>query len=416
MSYLASPPETPISIDGGVEYQYVIAQQGALSMSVDADTDFTFVLTAGEPAVLRLTFTGTVLDTPQYKTVTVNLTQTGGTVVTHTPQFLILPTVGHIQRVPNITSVASKSVAPGQALALQVTATLDAPINPGVIAYSASGLPAGLAINSLTGWLDGTAPSTAGFYVITLTATATPLIIPDGGHYSRYFVLVVGTGITPPGTPPPPAFDATSILFDGDYTQPQIAAMPDYEIPFKTDPRVYSYKIKYWQFIASYSEPALGDADASAFGLGGVFVGLVPGSLKQVGGGVVEFQWEYALVPNTRSEFESFVYSYPIILVGAQGGITEMPITTHSRIQFDYFATDDTSTINLPRAPKAFQLLSTIYLLNGLGEYVCGVTPTGAEVLAQDATLKIWKPGIYERQQRFVRWISILELFANAGC
>ncbi len=203
-----------------------------------------------------------------------------------------------------------------------------------------------------------------------------------------------------------------TLLFDGDYTQAQLAGPPNFEIPFKTDPKPYAYKLKYWQLLNYFSEPALGDAGP----LGGGYVGGSPGTFKSVGGGVIEFDREYARVPDTRSEPESFVYSYPIILTGASGGITEMPITTHSRVQFDYFATDDIATIDLPRAPKAFQLLQTIYLLNGLSEYVCTGAATGTEIQAQDATLKVWKPGIYERQTRFVRWIALTELFANAGC
>ncbi len=179
MSYLASPPETPIAIDGGVEYTYVIAQQGAIIAAVVTDADFTFVLSPGEPAALRLTFSGTVTATPQYKTVTVNLTDSSGIVVAHTPQFMILGT-GATQRVPNITTTKGRAVAPGQSVAIQVAAD----ITP--TSYGVSGLPAGLSLNTATGLITGAAPSTDGLYLITLQA------INGEYHYYRYFVLLVG--------------------------------------------------------------------------------------------------------------------------------------------------------------------------------------------------------------------------------
>ena len=203
------------------------------------------------------------------------------------------------------------------------------------------------------------------------------------------------------------------IYYDGDFTVAQIAGPPEFIIPFATDPKPYGYKLKYWQFLNNFEEPALGTAGP----LGGGYVGGSPGTFKSIGGGVIEFEREYANVPDSRSEFESFVYAYPIIIIGAGGGIQEMPLSTHSRIQFDYFATTDPNSIDLPRAPHAVQVINVIYLLNGLGDYVCPPeAETGTEVLAQDATIKIWKPGIYERQQRFVRWIKLTEIFANSGC
>lgn len=203
----------------------------------------------------------------------------------------------------------------------------------------------------------------------------------------------------------------SQLSYDGDYTQAVVAGPPEFEIPFKDDPKEYIYKLPYWQFLNSVSEPALDEPGP----LGGFYVGKSSGASKTIGGGVVEFRREYALVPDTRSEHESFVYSYQIILVGGQGGITEMPTTTQSRLQLDYFHTSDPSSIDLPKAGRAFQLQNTIYMLHGFCDTVLHGT-TGQEILAQDATYKRWKGNIYERQQRFVEWISIADLFANSDC
>ncbi len=412
MSYLADPPETPIAIDGGIPYTYVIAQQGAVTMSVDTDADFTFALTPGEPALLTFTYTGTIQDTPQYKTVTVRLTLPGGTVQTHTPQFQILPTSAP-RRVPNITTSASLSVAPGQAVTAQVTTDISS------TSFAASNLPGTLAVSSTTGFIDGNAPTTSGFYVITLSATGN--VTDTGQHYSRYFVLIVGTGgaVVPP--PAPGIIGGAGTLFDGDYTSPQVAAPAEYEIPFKEDPRIFGYKIKFWQFIANYLEPQVGDADVNTFGLNGTFIGAVPGSIKPIGGGIIEFIWEYALVPSTRSEYESFVYSYQVLLIGygfnapaPPSSIVEVPFSTQSRIQFDYFQTDNPGRdIPLERAPRSMIINGGVYYMNG--SYALYQQPTGTEILATDATYKRWKGNIYERQKRYITWISPSDLLAFNG-
>lgn len=197
-----------------------------------------------------------------------------------------------------------------------------------------------------------------------------------------------------------------SVLFDGDYTTPQQAGLPQYESPFPADPKRYLYSVPYWQFDTDYVPEAIGTAGP----YGGFNVG--DSSPKSVGGGVVEYQRSYALVPDTRSEFESHVYSYQIVLVGAEGGITEIPTTTNSRVQFDYFKTDTPLDIDLPKAPRAVQILNVIYLLHDW--LSVWESPSGTEVLAEDATLHIWKPGIYERKQRFIQWVHYTELIAGS--
>jgi hypothetical protein len=389
VSYLAPAVANPIDIDAGVNYKYCIAQQGATAITVDPATDFALSVNFGSPAMMFVKFTGTPGAIPTYHTITVHLEVPEGT-LTQTLTFRVLPT-SLTQRIPNIITVRSAAVAPSAPVDVAIATDIAATV-------SATSLPAGLTVNG-NGHIVGTAPSSSGFNVITLVAT-------NGAYvYKRYFVLVVGTGGVPGGggggatinwvVPP----DLSGCFFDGDFTQAELAGPPEFEIPFKTDPKPYAYKIPYWQFLSNYDEPALGSAGP----LGGFYVGGTPGSFKSIGGGIIEFRREYALIPDTRSEYESFVYSYQFYfpIIGANG-TAELPLTVNSRIQFDYFQTDDPTTIDLPKAPIMW-VPGVIFFLHDFLSIAS--SPSGTEVLAEDASYKLWKGNIYERHQRFIRWI-----------
>jgi uncharacterized repeat protein (TIGR01451 family) len=99
-----------------------------------------------------------------------------------------------------VTSPGSQSGAEGDAVSLQVHATDTA---GGTLTYSASGLPAGLSINSSTGVVSGTIASGAsGTYTATVTAT--------DGTYSN--TLSFGWTVNPPGPPAP----SPVVFFDSD--------------------------------------------------------------------------------------------------------------------------------------------------------------------------------------------------------
>lgn len=184
------------------------------------------------------------------------------------------------------------------------------------------------------------------------------------------------------------------ILYDGDFTVAQLAGPPEYEIPFKADPKPYAYKLPYWQFLANYTELPLGSAGP----LGGTYVGGAAGSFKAIGAGIIEFTREYALVPDTRNEYESFVYSFQWWQCSGSCSIAEIPKTVPSRLQYDYFLTDTpTTSIGLPRAPRVIDLFGGLIFQNGYGALVAG-----QEILAEDSCFRLWKGNIYERVQRFV--------------
>jgi hypothetical protein len=67
-----------------------------------------------------------------------------------------------------VTNPGSQTSTAGSALSLQIQASDTG--SGATLSYSATGLPAGLVINSGTGLISGT-PSTAGNYTVTATAT-----------------------------------------------------------------------------------------------------------------------------------------------------------------------------------------------------------------------------------------------------
>lgn len=173
------PPATPINIDADVLYNYVIAQQGASSITVDAATDFDLKVTFGSPGVLTMKFTGTPGAVPTYHTITLRLETDEGS-VTQVLTVRVLPTSA-TQRVPNITTVKGVAVAPSATINMRVVTDVDAD------SFSAVNLPNTLTLTN-AGRIRGTAPDSSGFYVVTFIATL-------GSYtYKRYFVFIVGRG------------------------------------------------------------------------------------------------------------------------------------------------------------------------------------------------------------------------------
>lgn len=85
-----------------------------------------------------------------------------------------------------VTNPGSQTGTVGTAASLQIHATDSA--TGQTLTYSASGLPAGLSINSSTGLISGT-PTTANTYSVTVTATDT-----TGAHGSAAFTWTISGG------------------------------------------------------------------------------------------------------------------------------------------------------------------------------------------------------------------------------
>jgi phosphatidylinositol-3-phosphatase len=95
---------------------------------------------------------------------------------TMTSAFNLAPTSGNTV---TVTSPGSQTSTAGTAVSLQISATDSA--SGQTLAYSATGLPAGLSISSSTGLISGT-PTSTGTFSVTVTATDT-----TGAHGSATF-------------------------------------------------------------------------------------------------------------------------------------------------------------------------------------------------------------------------------------
>jgi hypothetical protein len=437
---IAIPTSDPIKIDAGAFYYYVIPHEGATSATIDTDADFFLGLTFGSPAILQLKYKSAVPTTPVFKSLVVHFTNDEGT-TSQTLNFKVGD--NSTRRIPNIISVPSSKVAPSGDVNFPIYTDLS---NTKVYAL---GLPPDLSVSGSN--ISGQAPSIAGTYVIQLGAH----LAGESNDYIRYWVLNVASAVAGGGigggsdfTSTPPSGGAR-ILYDGDYTVAQQAGASVPVTPIPEDPKPYIYRIRYWQFLDNYRQPDPGSAGPN----GGYYVGEVPGSFHDIAAGVVEFVREFAFVPDSRNEFESYTYSYQYWQTqNNSSSVTEVPITTLSRVQYDYFhlssvpdqlatlqapdgagggapkttsgsggwggrsgpigggnwisgsgtnAGGTISSIDLPKAPRVFQIFNAIYFTNGYGSLV-----NGEEILAEDATIKQWRGLIYERKQRFVVFIN----------
>ncbi len=210
---------------------------------------------------------------------------------------------------------------------------------------------------------------------------------PGGGGF------LIGGGSTSGGIYRPVA----GVVYDGRHTTAQPSGGPEYSAPFPIDPARYLYTQEYWVEHPNFVSLPLDSGGP----YGGVHVG--ESNFKDLGGGILSFTREFALVPAARNEYESFVYSYQDVLFSPTVSLAETPLTVPTRVQYDYFHTTDPTGISLPKAPKAILVFDEIYEINGWGSLV-----VGQEYLAEDATMRCWKGHIYERQQRFFRYRNLL--------
>jgi hypothetical protein len=161
----------------------------------------------GLPAGLSInSSTGLITGTPTTATtysVTVKATDTTG--ASGSASFTWTISAAGVNTV-TVTNPGSQTGTVGTAVSLQIHATDSA--SGQTLTYSATGLPAGLSINSSTGLITGT-PTTATTYSVTVTATDT-----TGAHGSATFTWVIsssGGGCTAAQLIGNPGFETGSI-------------------------------------------------------------------------------------------------------------------------------------------------------------------------------------------------------------
>src|SRR5207248_2177705 len=134
----------------------------AFSYQITATNNPTSFNATGLPAGLTVnTSTGLISGTPttaRTYSVTISATNSGGTASATLTLTVVNPPP------PIITSATTSTGQVGVAFSYQITATN----NP--TSYNATGLPAGLTVNTTTGLISGT-PTTAGTYTVTISAT-----------------------------------------------------------------------------------------------------------------------------------------------------------------------------------------------------------------------------------------------------
>src|SRR5439155_1034472 len=160
----------------------------AFSYQITATNNPTSFNAIGLPPGLTVnTSTGLISGTPTTAgtySVTISATNAGGTGSATLTLTVVNPPP------PVITSATTATGQVGAAFSYQITATN----NP--TSYGATGLPAGLTVNTSTGLISGT-PTTAGTYSVTISATNA------GGTGSATLTLTIVN-------PPPPVITSAS--------------------------------------------------------------------------------------------------------------------------------------------------------------------------------------------------------------
>ena len=153
----------------------------------DATSGQTLTYTAtGLPAGLSISAAGVISGTPTTNgTTTVAVTAKDGNGAYATQSFVWTVSPGTNANTVTVTTPANQTSTVGTAASLQIGATDSA--SGQSLAYTATGLPAGLSINSSTGLISGT-PTTTGTSTVTVTATDS-----TGASGSTSFTWTVGS-------------------------------------------------------------------------------------------------------------------------------------------------------------------------------------------------------------------------------
>lgn len=200
---------------------------------------------------------------------------------------------------------------------------------------------------------------------------------------------------------------------DGTFTTAAVQGGPTRTFPFERDLTAFIEEQKYIILKANFARLALSTAHpsiATAFLVG-------ESDLQNVGAGLVEWTRRYATVPATRSEYESFLYTYPEIVnaTGGDGARGPLAIKVNSRVEYSYYHVGSVAHPTIDDIPliSAFQPLFSYWGAPIAVEFLSLVTdPTSddylemvddeEEIAVEDSDLHPWMGNIYERVTRYV--------------
>jgi hypothetical protein len=239
--------------------------------------------------------------------------------------------------------------------------------------------------------------------------------------------------------------------YDGDFSIPSASGPRRVEYPFKDrgDERSFAYRQKYW--VARDSYYGVTPSPVPPLDTPGEGDTYLVGETDPVdlGGGICEFEREYAEVPRTRYEGEQWVFGAQYVAVTKDGAtrmispwerfaqieegstleLVEVSMPTRSRLRYDYFLSRrDGQDIPLLFAPKWVEVNGSIYSAVQSGPGVGGVfggienseigkmiveSPVDPAVrtllieagpgwvIVEDSVISRWRGNIWERVTRF---------------
>lgn len=138
---------------------------------------------------------------------------------------------------------------------------------------------------------------------------------------------------------------------DGDFTTAQPQGLPKSEAPLPNTSTVYLIRQDFVQFAANFTALAFNTAYPIAPYTN--FVLVEEGPRTDMGGGLVKWTRTYAKVPDSYSEFESFIYQY-VGFIGTWGwqvsisGRATVTLKTMSRVQRDFYLVGPSGSFSDP--------------------------------------------------------------------
>lgn len=239
---------------------------------------------------------------------------------------------------------------------------------------------------------------------------------------------------------------------DGDYTVATAVSNVELSQPFKRDKGMYLLSQKFWQFLANFVPLALNTPYPSVPYTSYVLVS--ESQLRDLGGGIVEWERTYAQVPASRDDWTTIGYQF-IGYFGTQGNFIATPgtiigrprqtVTVPCRVQNDYYLVGTGGTFTTPdlipnileqkyywpQGTLSAGVFIPIYppigslddIMHGLAtddiwnkedfgalnptvpsrtEYEALIT-AGTEIVAESSKITSWQGNIFQRQTSYIK-------------